>query len=242
MKYFNVLILVVAVTVAHKSLANELKATQQRLSETYRYDFMDVREQYQLTRFNLRGIKSLDDNHVSGLSGVNFLREFPALGQETVLFQLSEISTIHRQNQVHEQYATTYLGIPVRGSDIRIHRTRSGLLNSINGQSVAIDPLLTRFASQWGSEAELTGSRVSEQQLLAYASSELDIPTTYMSVKRSQIEWVNEAPNLRQSMDITVGGSNLRVLLEFDAITGALLKVDNRVHLHQPVDEMEGYQ
>ena len=242
MKYFNALILVVTVMVALKSQANDLKATQQRLSETYRYDFMDVREQYQLTRFNLRGIKPLNGNQVSELSGVNFLREFPALGQETALFQLAEISTTRRQNQVHEQYAITYLGIPVRGSDIRVHRTHSGLLNSINGQSVTIAPLLTRFASQWGSEAELNRSRVSEQQLLAYASSELDIPTAYMTVKRSQIEWVNEAPNLRQSMDITVGGSNFRVLLEFDAMTGALLKVDNRVHLHQPVDEMEGYQ
>ena len=50
----------VVLIAAQTSLANEFKATQQRLSETYLYDFMDLREQYQLTRFKLRGINSLN--------------------------------------------------------------------------------------------------------------------------------------------------------------------------------------
>ncbi|RMA82423.1 hypothetical protein DFR27_0372 [Umboniibacter marinipuniceus] len=242
MKFFHISVMLLILTMSQGGLANDFKTIQQQLSEAYRFDFLDVREQYQLTRFNLRGIQPRALSDQADFSGVDFLRQFPSLSQETPLFQLSELSTTHHQDRIHQQYATTHLSIPVRGSDIRIHRDSSGRLGSINGQSVAISPRLAGFASQWGSEAELDQSRVSAPQLLSYAAAELDIPSRFMTVTRSQTEWVNEAPNLRQTFDVTVGGNNMRVLLEFDAITGDLLKVDNRIHLHQPVDKMVGYQ
>ena len=234
----RILITFVSGVIATASLAGNLSQVRQQINDSYQYDFIDLRQELDIMRFNLRGVRPSEPDFVLPNDGLDYLRQHPLLSLEGEQFKPTLIEHQTTPQRQHERFALSYLGIPLRGSDIRIHRSLDGLdgpIHSVNGQSIQPSPLLVSFSSQWQSDASLNEALLTEEELIGIVARQLELPASNLRVNSSLLEWTNSSPHLLHSIDLTIAGGNARIHVELNPLTGELVRLDNRIHLHKPL-------
>jgi len=147
------------------------------------------------------------------------------------------VETRESQFARHHRFTLIHKGLPIRGTDYRVHVASDGTVSSFNGQRPDNFDLLKLYTARFFDDAELAASLIQQDAALELAKTALkghafNRKVDGFQVLRSSLELSVVAPHARYTFDLSQPRGMQRFVVELDAVSGEVIQVHDRIRAH----------